>query len=62
METDDDFLGISALSPGLYADAIASGTRVVNLEPMNAFFVLWVPAGYESMEIRRVMVIAHGSV
>ncbi|HID89334.1 MAG TPA: hypothetical protein EYP52_06455, partial [Anaerolineae bacterium] len=62
METDDDILGIIALSPGPYADVIASGARVVNLEPMNTFFVLWVPAGYESMETRRVMVIAHGSV
>ncbi len=60
VETDDDLLGISALSPNPYADAIAAGARVVNLEPMNTFFVLWVPEGYESMETRRVMVIAHG--
>ncbi len=60
VETNDDILGISALRPGPYADAIAAGARVVNLEPMHTFFVLWVPDGYEEMEDRRVMVIAHG--
>ena len=60
VETDDDILGISDLVPDPYADAIAAGARVVNLEPMNTFFVLWVPEGYEDMASRRVMVIAHG--
>ncbi len=60
VETNDDILGISALRPDPYADAIAAGARVVNLEPMDTFFALWVPDGYEEMEDRRVMVIAHG--
>ncbi len=60
-ETDDDILGISAVAPGPHADAIASGARVVNLEPMATFFVLWVPEGYAEMDSRRVMVIAHGN-
>ncbi len=60
VETNDDILGISDLVPGPYADAMAAGARVVNLEPMNTFFVLWVPEGYENMATRRVMVIAHG--
>jgi len=60
VETDDDILGISDIVPGPYADAIAAGARVVNLESMNTFFVLWVPEGYENMAARRVMVIAHG--
>jgi len=60
VETDDDILGISALVPGPYADAIASGARVVNLVSMQTFFVLWVPDGYQEMSARRVMVIAHG--
>ncbi len=60
VETDDDILGISELVPGPYADAMAAGARVVNLEPMSTFFVIWVPEGYEEMEDRRVMVIAHG--
>ena len=61
VETDDDILGISDLVPGPYADAMAAGARVVNLEPMNTFFVLWTPEGYEEMATRRVMVIAHGN-
>lgn len=60
VETDDDILGIGPQVPGPHAEAMAAGARVVNLEPMNTFFVLWVPEGYESMETRRVMVIAHG--
>ncbi|NOZ07090.1 MAG: hypothetical protein GXP41_12190 [Chloroflexi bacterium] len=60
VETDDDILGISDVEPGPYADVMAAGARVVNLEPMNTFFVLWVPEGYENMAARRVMVIAHG--
>jgi len=60
VEADDDILGISALAPQPYADAIESGGRVVNLEPMDTFFVLWVPEGYKDMETRRVVVIAHG--
>lgn len=60
VETDDDILGISDLVPGPYAEVMAAGARVVNLAPMNTFFVLWVPDGYESMAARRVMVIAHG--
>jgi len=60
VETDDDILGISALVPGPFAEVMAAGARVVNLAPMNTFFVLWVPDGYESMAARRVMVIAHG--
>ncbi len=60
VETDDDILGISDQVPTPYADAIESGAKVVNLEPMNTFFVLWVPDGYSSMDARRVMVVAHG--
>jgi hypothetical protein len=60
VETDDDILGISDLQPGPYQEVIAAGARVVNLEPMNTFFVLWVPKGYETMATRRVIVIAHG--
>ncbi len=59
-ETDDDILGISKTVPGPYAEVMAEGARVVNLESMNTFFVLWVPEGYEDMASRRVMVIAHG--
>jgi len=60
VETDDDILGISDLFPGPYAEVMAAGARVVNLEPMHSFFVLWAPEGYKNMDARRVMVIAHG--
>ncbi|NOY97716.1 MAG: hypothetical protein GXP40_00720 [Chloroflexi bacterium] len=60
VETDTDLMGIYKTVPKPYADAIEAGGRVVNLEPMETFFVLWVPEGYESMATRRVMVIAHG--
>jgi len=53
-------MGIYKTVPKPYADAIESGGRVVNLEPMATFFTLWVLQGYESMATRRVMVIAHG--
>ncbi len=59
-ETENDAFGISSLAPKPYADALAAGSRVVNLEPMDTFFVLWVPDGYAAMENRRVMVVAHG--
>ena len=60
IEADTDILNIYKTVPGPYADAMAAGARVVNLEPMDTFFVLWVPDGYESMAAKRVMVIAHG--
>jgi len=60
-ETTDDILGVSGAAAGPHADAIVSGARVVNLEPMETFFVLWVPEGYAEMDSRRVMVIAHGN-
>ncbi len=60
VETDNDILGISSLVPSPYADVMAADGRVVNLEAMSTFFVLWVPDGYETMEARRVMVVAHG--
>lgn len=59
-ETDADFLGVYRLVPQPYADVMEAGGRVVNLEPMDTFFALWVPDGYETMPSRRVMVIAHG--
>ncbi len=59
-ETDTDLMGIYKTVPRPYDDFIQAGGRVVNLEPMGTFFVLWVPDGYESMATRRVMVIAHG--
>jgi len=59
-ETDTDFLGVYQIVPQPYSDFIKAGGRVVNLEPMETFFALWVPDGYESMPSRRVMVIAHG--
>ncbi len=58
-ESETDFLGVYRLAPQPYTDAIEAGARVVNLEPMDTFFV-WVPDGYETMPVRRVMVIAHG--
>ncbi len=60
-ETDEDILGIYRVAPGPYSEAMAAGARVVNLEPMETFFVLWVPDGYEEMDSRRVVVIAHGN-
>lgn len=59
-ESDTDILGIYQTIKNPYTDAIKSGGRVVNLEPMDTFFVLWVPDGYKTMATRRVMVIAHG--
>ncbi len=60
VETDTDILNIYKTVHQPYADFIAAGGRVVNMEPMETFFALWVPEGYESMATRRVMVIAHG--
>lgn len=59
-ETDDDILGISRTATAPYDDAISSGARVVNLDAMETFFVLWIPDSYENMSTRRVMVLAHG--
>ena len=60
VETDTDILGIYRDDTNVYNKVIAAGARVVNLEPMHTFFVLWVPDGYQDMATRRVMVIAHG--
>ncbi len=60
VETDTDILGIYKTVPQPYADFLQAGGRVVNLDAMETFFALWVPEGYEDMETRRVMVIAHG--
>jgi hypothetical protein len=59
-ETDTDILGIYQMDPKPYQTAIAAGAKIVNLEPMNAFFVTWVPEDYEAMDVRRVMVVVHG--
>ena len=59
-ESDNDILGIQFLVPEAYEKAMESGARIVNLVPMNTFFVLWIPPAYELMASRRVMVIAHG--
>ncbi len=59
-ETDDDILGIYLLVPDTYASAMAAGGRVVNLGPMDTFFVCWIPDRYETRDDRRVMVVAHG--
>jgi hypothetical protein len=59
-ETDTDILGLYRSDPQPYQTAIAAGARIVNLEPMNTFFVVWVPEGYEEMPTRRVMVVVHG--
>ncbi len=59
-ETDQDILGIYLGDTAAYTEAMAAGARIVNLGPMNTFFVVWVPEGYEEMTTRRVMVVAHG--
>ena len=59
-ETDTDILGIYKNDPKVYNSVISSGARVVNLDPMETFFVLWVPDDYEDMATRRVMVVVHG--
>ena len=60
VETDTDILGMYKDDAKVYNEIIAAGARIVNLEPMNTFYVVWVPKGYENMETRRVMVVAHG--
>ncbi|MFQ6102430.1 MAG: hypothetical protein ACE5OS_14555 [Anaerolineae bacterium] len=60
VETDDDILGMYKDDTNAYNDVIAAGAKIVNLEPMHTFFVVWVPDGYEDMATRRVMVLAHG--
>ena len=60
IETDTDILGIYKDDIKVYNEVISAGAKIVNLEAMNTFFVLWVPEGYQEMETRRVMVVAHG--
>ena len=59
-ETETDILGMYKDDTNAYNDVIAAGARVVNLEPMHTFFIVWVPDGYKEMATRRVMVVAHG--
>ncbi len=59
-ETDADILGIYQTDLKTYNAVISAGARVVNLDEMGTFFIVWVPDGYEDMATRRVMVIAHG--
>ena len=60
VETDTDFLGMYKDDKRVYDEVMDAGGRIVNLESMDAFFILWVPEGYEQMDTRRVMVVAHG--
>ncbi len=60
VETNDDIFGVSDQEPQPYADVMEDGCRVVNMEAMSTFFVLWVPDGYDTLENRRVVVVAHG--
>ncbi len=59
-ETDTDILGIAQNDQKVYNEDLEAGAKIVNLEPMHTFFLLWVPEGYEQMSTRRVVVVAHG--
>jgi len=62
-ESDTDILGFYLDEDWErdYRKMMDAGARVVNLESLNTFFLIWVPQGYSEMEDRRVMVVMHGS-
>lgn len=61
VEEDNDILGLYPKPRTLDYRFIGEGARVVNLEEMDTFFVVWVPEGYTDMADRRVVVLLHGS-
>ncbi len=60
VESTVDSLGIYRDSPN-YQAVIDAGARVVDVPAIQTFFVLWVPEGYQSGSVRRVLTLAHGS-
>lgn len=56
-ETDQDYLGYSAASPG-YALLAGKNVKVVNLPEEESFFAFYVPA---TVQQNRIMVVVHGT-
>ena len=60
-EVKQDELGMYAQDPESYQKLMAIGAVTVVQKGEKAFFVYWIPKGFEKREEKRILVVLHGS-